>query len=68
MTAPDEKPRAVSPLPIPRPRGAFYEGGVCVHHDCVTEILGGAERCRQCVAEFDEALAVCDGARDRRRR
>lgn len=68
MTAPDETPRAVSPLPIPRPRGAFYEGGMCVHHDCVTETQGGVERCRVCVNEFEVALAVLEGALDRRRR
>lgn len=68
MTAPEEKPRAVSPLPVPRPRGAFYEGGMCVHHDSPTEVLAGVEKCRECTSEFDEALAVLEGARERRRR
>lgn len=68
MTSPDETPRAVSPVSIPRPRGALYEGGACMHHDCLTETHNGVERCPKCMADFDEALAVLDGAHDRRRR
>lgn len=63
--------RAVSPdeleTPSPHTRAHMYEGGWCVHHDMPTEAAGGRERCRQCDADFDYALAVMDGARDRRR-
>lgn len=69
MTAPE--PRAVSPdeldVPSRHTRAHLFEGGWCLSHDLPTETFGGREQCRACDADFDEALAVMDGARDRRR-
>lgn len=63
--------RAVSPdeleVPTRYTRAHLFEDGMCLTHDHPTETLGGREQCRRCQAAFDEALAVMDGARDRRR-
>lgn len=63
--------RAVSPdeleVPSRHTRAHLFESGWCLSHDLPTETIAGRERCRSCDADFDAALAVMDGARDRRR-
>lgn len=71
MRIPEPRRPAESPdeldVPSTYTRAEMYEDGHCLHHDCPTETRGGVERCRACQADFDQALAVLDGARERRR-